>query len=71
LLEESCILNLTRTIGAIGLVTMKNLLEEGFDVTGFDRNDYLGGLWHYDERARISVLESKLSTRLQQHLQQN
>jgi dimethylaniline monooxygenase (N-oxide forming) len=50
---------------------MKNLLEEGFDVTGFDRNEYLGGLWHYDERARISVLESKLSTRLQQHLQPN
>lgn len=37
---------------------MKNLLEEGFDVTGFDRNEYLGGLWHYDDRARISVLES-------------
>jgi dimethylaniline monooxygenase (N-oxide forming) len=37
---------------------MKNLLEEGFDVTGFDRNEYIGGLWHYDERARISVLKS-------------
>lgn len=37
---------------------MKNLLEEGFDVTGFDRNEYLGGLWHYDERVKISVLES-------------
>ena len=45
-------------LGAIGLVAMKNLLEEGFDVTGFDRNQFLGGLWHYDEQARISVLQS-------------
>lgn len=43
---------------------MKNLAEEGFEVTGFDRNSYLGGLWNYDEGAKISVLESK-----QQHPQ--
>lgn len=42
---------------------MKNLLEEGFDVVGFDRNEYLGGLWHYDERARISVLESIINSK--------
>lgn len=38
---------------------MKNLLEEGFDVTGFDKNAYLGGLWHYNEDATISVLKSE------------
>lgn len=44
--------------GALGLVAVKNLLEEGFDVTGFDRNDYVGGLWRYTEDARTSVLKS-------------
>ena len=37
---------------------MKNLLEEGFDVTGFDKNAYVGGLWHYNEGATLSVLKS-------------
>lgn len=34
-------------LGACGLVTLKNLLEAGFDATGFDRNDYIGGLWKF------------------------
>lgn len=39
---------------------MKNLLEEGFNVTGFDRNSYVGGLWHYNEENKnISVLPSQ------------
>lgn len=38
---------------------MKNLLEEGFCVTGFDRNGYVGGLWHYTEKEQISVIESQ------------
>lgn len=46
-------------IGALGLVAMKNLLEEGFDVTGFDKNGYLGGLWRYNEKPQISVLKSR------------
>jgi dimethylaniline monooxygenase (N-oxide forming) len=29
----------------MGIVAVKNLLEEGFDVTGFERSDYIGGLW--------------------------
>lgn len=45
-------------LGAQGLVTLKNLLEQGFNVTGFDRNDYIGGLWHYCAEHRISVLPS-------------
>ncbi|KAJ5521625.1 hypothetical protein N7527_005740, partial [Penicillium freii] len=43
---------------ALGLVAMKNMLEEGFNVTGFDRNPYVGGLWNYNEGSTISVLQS-------------
>ncbi|CAI7599250.1 unnamed protein product [Penicillium viridicatum] len=45
-------------LGALGLVAMKNMLEEGFNVTGFDRNPYVGGLWNYNEGSTISVLQS-------------
>jgi dimethylaniline monooxygenase (N-oxide forming) len=44
--------------GPAGLVALKNLLEEGFDATGFDRNSYVGGLWQYTEDDKTSVLES-------------
>ncbi len=25
------------------------MLEEGFDVTAFERKDYVGGLWHFTD----------------------
>jgi dimethylaniline monooxygenase (N-oxide forming) len=41
----------------MGIVAVKNLLEEGFDVTGFERSDYIGGLWHFTENEdTLSVL---------------
>jgi cation diffusion facilitator CzcD-associated flavoprotein CzcO len=41
----------------MGIVAVKNLVEEGFDVTGFERNPYVGGLWHYtDDKDTLSVL---------------
>ncbi len=43
-------------LGAQGLVTVKNFLEQGFNVTGFDRNDYIGGIWHYSAENHISAL---------------
>lgn len=46
--------------GALGLVAVKNLVEEGFEVTGFDRNKYPGGLWKYTEEEKTSVLKSAL-----------
>jgi dimethylaniline monooxygenase (N-oxide forming) len=40
-------------------VAMKNLLEVGFDVTGYDKHPYVGGLWNYNEsKDAISVLPS-------------
>ena len=44
--------------GALGLVTLKNLREEGFDAVGLDRNDYVGGLWHFDEGNKLTVMRS-------------
>lgn len=49
----------------MGIVAVKNLLEEGFSVTGFDRNGYVGGLWHFTEdEDTLSVLECESATQL-------
>ncbi|KAL6247394.1 hypothetical protein RBB50_005740 [Rhinocladiella similis] len=45
-------------LGAQGLVSVKNLLEQGFDVTGFERNEYIGGLWHYSANHEVTALPS-------------
>lgn len=43
----------------MGIVGVKNLLEEGFDVVGFEKSSYVGGLWHFtDDKDTLSVLES-------------
>lgn len=48
-------------LGAQGLVTTKNLLEEGsFDVVGFDKNDFVGGLWHYVAEHQLSALPTTI-----------
>jgi dimethylaniline monooxygenase (N-oxide forming) len=42
----------------MGIVAVKNLAEEGFDVTGLERSAYVGGLWHYtDDEETLSVLK--------------
>lgn len=45
-------------LGAQGLVTVKNLLEQGFRVTGFERHGYVGGIWHYSAQHHVSALPS-------------
>lgn len=46
----------------MGLVAVKDLLEEGFHVTGFERSAYVGGLWHFTEdKDTLSVLECLFS----------
>ena len=47
-------------LGAFGLVTLKNLVEEGFDATGFEKNPYVGGLWHYTAESTTSALQSTI-----------
>ncbi|KAI8808192.1 dimethylaniline monooxygenase [Cladochytrium replicatum] len=36
--------------GAAGLPTARHLIDQGFDVTVFERNSAAGGVWNYDER---------------------
>jgi dimethylaniline monooxygenase (N-oxide forming) len=46
----------------MGIVAVKNLLEEGFDVTGFERQNYIGGVWHFTEdKDTLSALEGRLA----------
>ncbi|KAF2165561.1 hypothetical protein M409DRAFT_36953 [Zasmidium cellare ATCC 36951] len=40
--------------GALGLVATKNLIEEGFDVTTFEKNTYVGGLWHVNGDSNVT-----------------
>jgi len=34
-------------LGLTGVTCVKNLLETGFAPTGFEQNDYVGGLWKW------------------------
>lgn len=36
--------------GASGLIAIKNLKEQGLQVTAYERNDFIGGLWHFSPR---------------------
>jgi dimethylaniline monooxygenase (N-oxide forming) len=47
-------------LGPAGLIALKNLKEEGFDATGFDRNGYIGGIWKFTEEGSTSVLQTTL-----------
>ena len=49
-------------LGAYGIVTVKNMLEIGFDVVGFEQHDYIGGLWKATtDPSQTSVLPSKFN----------
>ncbi|KAL3455537.1 dimethylaniline monooxygenase 3 [Aspergillus heterothallicus] len=47
--------------GAAGLATLKNLLEEGFHATAFDRDTEIGGIWNLRDDGQPSVLESTIA----------
>lgn len=44
--------------GPTGLMALKNLKEDGFDVTGFDTRPYVGGLWKYSTDESLSAAEN-------------
>ena len=49
-------------LGLTGLTALKNLLEEGFDATGLERNDYVGGLWQWTaDGSQTSVMKSTVT----------
>jgi len=41
--------------GPLGLLATKNLLEEGFDVTTYDKRSYVGGLWKHSAENATTV----------------
>jgi cation diffusion facilitator CzcD-associated flavoprotein CzcO len=47
--------------GALGLVAAKNLLEQGLDVQVFEKNEYVGGIWHAspDQCQTSALLETR------------
>ncbi|KAL7941259.1 flavin monooxygenase-like protein [Trichoderma barbatum] len=47
-------------LGIAGISAVKNLTEVGFEVTGFETSDAIGGLWHYTEDPRTSCLFSSI-----------
>ena len=48
--------------GPFGLAAVKNLRDEGFDVTCFEKRDGVGGLWAFTEDPNIaSTLSSTIS----------
>lgn len=44
--------------GALGLMAMKNLKEDGFEVTGYEARTWVGGLWKPSDDNKLSALES-------------
>ncbi|KAK2770642.1 dimethylaniline monooxygenase 2 [Colletotrichum kahawae] len=48
-------------MGSLGLVALKNCLEEGFEAIGFERSSYVGGLWKYTpDASKTSVLPTTI-----------
>jgi dimethylaniline monooxygenase (N-oxide forming) len=47
--------------GALGLVAMKNLIEQGLEVQAFEKNEYVGGIWHVsqDPSQTSALLETR------------
>ncbi len=49
-------------IGPSGLVMLKNLRDEGFNVTVFERRDSVGGVWSFsDDPETTSTLPGEIS----------
>ena len=42
-------------MGPLGLMALKNLKEDGFEVYGFERRDWVGGLWKPSYDANLST----------------
>ncbi|KAI4156402.1 MAG: hypothetical protein LQ340_000285 [Diploschistes diacapsis] len=46
--------------GLDGVTMVEDLVEQGFDTVGFERNEYIGGLWRYStDTNQMTVLKSK------------
>ncbi|KND93105.1 Dimethylaniline monooxygenase [N-oxide-forming] 2 [Tolypocladium ophioglossoides CBS 100239] len=57
-------------LGPLGLVTLKNLLEQDLDVTGFEKSDVVGGLWNFRDDDQTTVLKNTPVYPEARHIQQ-
>jgi dimethylaniline monooxygenase (N-oxide forming) len=46
--------------GPLGLIALKSLKEDGFEVTGYEARSWAGGLWRYSDDASLSVAENTI-----------
>lgn len=53
--------------GAAGLVTTRELLREGHQVTTFEQNDNVGGIWDYQEECETEDLLGRDTKRRHVH----
>ncbi|KIW32333.1 uncharacterized protein PV07_03887 [Cladophialophora immunda] len=44
-------------MGPLGLMALKNLKEDGFEVSGFEKRSWVGGLWKQSYDSMLSVTE--------------
>ncbi|KIW95570.1 uncharacterized protein Z519_04155 [Cladophialophora bantiana CBS 173.52] len=44
-------------MGPLGLMALKNLKEDGFEVSGFEKRSWVGGLWKQSYDSTLSVTE--------------
>lgn len=49
-MEDPVVLQAVIGAGAAGLVTARELLREGHQVTVFEQNETIGGIWNYQEQ---------------------
>ncbi|KAH7008341.1 flavin-binding monooxygenase-like-domain-containing protein [Ilyonectria destructans] len=58
--SEVCVIG----TGVIGLVTIKNLLEQGLHVTAFERHEHIGGTWYVSEDGKqtTALEQTKFNT---------
>ena len=48
-------------VGLTGVATVKNLVEIGFDAVGFERSEWIGGLWRWSaDETHTTVTKSSL-----------
>ena len=53
---EMIVLQAVIGAGAAGLVTARELLKEGHQVTVFEQNDTIGGIWNFQEECETDDL---------------
>lgn len=59
-----CIVNIMPTsvavigAGPVGLMAVKNLIQDGFEVTAFEKRPYVGGLWKPSQDSAISITDN-------------